>query len=158
MALPTTVNQSLSDALRSTAEHKSVEMIGRIKLIKDICSYLSGEPTITAKRLLDLQGSLFAHKSYIVTRNLNTGASRTAIASAYPQYADAAAVQADVIAANSAFNSLTAEIETVISNERAGGQLVDTDPATGAPVERVISESNLTALRAFASTVQASLG
>lgn len=158
MAFPTTVNQALSDALRATAEQKAVELIGRVRLIKDICSYLSGEPTIKARRLYDLQGSLFDHKDFIQSQNLNTGQSRAAIADAESQYVNEAAVQADIQAANSAFNQLTAEIENVLGAIRAVRQLIDNDPVTGQRINPDIPEADLVALRALASSVLASLG
>ena len=158
MAFPTTVNMALTDALRATSEQKAVELIGQVKLIKDICSYISGEPTITARRLHDLQGSLFDHKDFITSQSLVTAGSRTAIADAYVRYANAAAVTTDIQAANAAFGNLTAEIESVLGPIRAARQFIDNDPTTGQRVEYVIPEADLTALRALASTVLASLG
>lgn len=158
MAFPTTTNRALTDALRATNEQKSVELINRVKLIKDIASYISGEPTITARRLHDLQGSLFDHKAFIQNENLVTAGSRAAIASAYPQYASAAEVTTDIQAANQAFNQLTAEIESVLGAIRSARQLIDNDPTTGQKIEYVIPDADMVALRALASTVLASLG
>lgn len=158
MAFPTTVNQSLRDSLRATNEQKAVELIGRVNLIKDICLYISGEPTITARRLHDLQGSLFDHKSFIQSENLVTAGSRGAIAAAEAQYTNAAAVTADIQAANTAFNQLTAEIELVLNAIRGARQLIDNDPTTGQRISPDIPEGDLTALRALASSVLASLG
>ena len=158
MAFPTTVNTALRDALRATPEQKAAELIQRVKLIKDICSYLSGEPTLKARRLFDLQGSLFDHKTFIQAENLVTAGSRAVIAATDPQYADAAAVQADIAAANQAFNQLTVEIENVLSAIRAARQLIDNDPVTGERIDPNIPEDDLTALRALAASVLGSLG
>ena len=158
MAFPTAVNQPLTDTLRATPEHKAVELINRVRLIKDICAYISGESPIRARRLSDLQGSLYSHKAYMQSENLATAESRAAIAAAFPQYADAAAVTVDIQAANQAFSNLTDEIELVLSQFRASTLLQDNDPVTGEKIEPDVPEGDMTALRALASSVQAALG
>lgn len=158
MAFPTVVNDALQDSVLATAEIKADQLIGRAKLIKDIAAYVSGEVPMVARRLSQLQNSLFAHKAFIQTESLNTAASRAVIAAAYPQYANAAAVQTDIQAANGQFVQFTVEIEAVLAQARAAGQLIDNDPVTGAVIEPNIPEGNMTALRAFASALQASLG
>lgn len=158
MAFPTTVTAEHTAAVRATDEVKAAEFVQRVNLIKDICSYISGEANMRARRLVDLQGSLFDHKSFIQTQSLNTAGSRQVIADNYPQYTTAAEVLTDIQSANQAFNSLTAEIETVLSAIRAAGQYVDTNPTTGEKTEVIIPEASMTALRALASSVQAQLG
>jgi len=158
MPFPTTVNQALTDALRATAEMKAAELISRANLIKDIAIYISGEVPMPARRLSDLQNSLFDHKAFIQTESLNTAESRAVIASTYPAYANAAEVLSDIQAANGQFVQFTVEIEAVLALARAAGQLIDNDPATGAVIELEVPEANMIALRAFASTLQASLG
>ncbi len=158
MALPTTVNQALTDALHVTSEFKAAALISRAKLIKDLASYISGEVPMKARRLSQIQNSLYDHKEYIQSQNLVTLGSRTAIADAEAQYADAAAVQVDIAAANAAFIQLTIEIELVLAIVRAANPIVDNDPTTGQVIEPNIDESDMTALRAYAAVVIGTLG
>lgn len=161
MALQTTVNQALTDALRAAPEYKAIELLGRAKLIKDIASYLSleiGEVPMKARRLSQLQNSLYNHKKFIQTQNLNTSGSRAVIAATDPQYADAAAVLVDIQAANDAFVRFTQEIESVLTIARAANQIVDNDPTTGQVIEPTVDEADMTALRAYASVVMTALG
>lgn len=157
MGLPTAVSQELNDALRATPELKAADLISRAKLIKDIAAYIFGEAPMRAYRLSQLQNSLYDHKAFIQSQNLVTVESRTVIAAAYPQYADAAAVGVDVQAANVAFIQLTKEIEKVLAGVRAAG-LVDNDPVTGQVIQPEVPEADMVALRGFADTVKSQLG
>lgn len=158
MPFPTIPNDAMRNAWQATDETKAIELIRRANLIKDLAAYISGEIPMRARRLADIQGSLFDHKNAIATQNLVTAGVRSFIAANDPQYANAAAVGADIQAVNSDFNQLTTEIETVLAQARAIGRFTDNDTVTGAKTELQIPEANMTSLRAFASSVQASLG
>jgi len=158
MALPTTVNQALNDALRATSEDKAVTLTSVLLLIKQRCNNIVGEVPMKGRRLSQIHNSLFEHKAFIQSHNLVTLGSRTVLANTDPQYADAAAVAVDIQAANSAFIQLTVEIETVLAIFRAANTIVDNDPTTGQVIEPDIPEADMTALRAFAASVEATLG
>lgn len=149
--------QQAKAALRATPEGKVMDLIERIRLIRDIARY-TREPTVRVRRLHDWQGSLFDHKDEIQRKSLANAASRAALAASEAQYANAAEVTTDIQALNGLFDQLTAAMERVLDPIRTAGQLVDNDTNTGQRVNPVIPAAALTEVRTIATTILASLG
>lgn len=150
--------------LRRSVHERVRQFVLFVREIKSVCSSLVTEidAGIRATRVVQAQNVLTQLQSNILNwphGSLTNLAVRNEMVLQWPdEYANAAAVGADMQALDASFSSLATAISDLLTVARAAGQFHDINPVTGLETYMILSAPDTNALRAAAVTVRDSIG
>ena len=155
---------AINTEIRATITERAKQFVLFAREVKIITQQIIddiGLGSIKATDLVQRQNALASVKSNVQSwphGSLTNADIKGEIVRLWPDtYTANSEVQTDIVALNTAFTDLMAEIEIVLAIARSSGQLYDADPITGLEIYVTVSSPDTDALLILAQTVTDSI-